>query len=102
MTQAPKRIWRVKPWLDSQQQHGLASWPVEEHAGPEAVEYHRADFSADLVRAAFLAGFNASGEGWNGEYPFRDHGIDPASDEYFIRLMDEAIDAIVAQVMGEK
>ena len=27
-------------------------------------------------RAGFYAGFNASSEGWNGEYPFRDREID--------------------------
>ena len=31
--------------------------------------------------AAYLAGFNYSGEGWNGEFPFRDYGREPQADE---------------------
>ena len=30
---------------------------------------------------AFVAGFQESGEGWNGEYPFDDRGIDIAADD---------------------
>ena len=37
------------------------------------------EFYAELFKA-FVAGFEASGEGWNGEYPFADSGIDVASD----------------------
>lgn len=29
----------------------------------------------EAFRAGFYAGFAASGEGWNGEYPFGDKGI---------------------------
>jgi len=32
------------------------------------------------LNAAYLAGFNASCEGHNGEYPFDDKGINPADD----------------------
>lgn len=30
--------------------------------------------------AAFVAGFNASAEGWNGEFPFGDQGVDPGAE----------------------
>jgi hypothetical protein len=36
----------------------------------------------DAIRAAFFAGFRASGEGWNGEYPFSDHELPVEDDEY--------------------
>lgn len=36
-----------------------------------------------LLKAAFLAGFNVSGEGWNGEYPFSDRGRNPEDDDDF-------------------
>jgi len=29
----------------------------------------------EAFRAGFYAGFAASGEGWNGEYPFGDKGV---------------------------
>lgn len=34
----------------------------------------------NLLNAAYLAGFNASAEGYNGEYPFQDHGTSPEND----------------------
>jgi hypothetical protein len=42
----------------------------------------RAGVEAKL-NAAYLAGFNASGEGWNGEWPFQDKGRDPTEDEHW-------------------
>lgn len=35
-------------------------------------------YEGDLYEA-FVAGFKSSGEGWNGEYPFDDKGIDVAA-----------------------
>ena len=32
-------------------------------------------------RAGFFAGFHATGEGWNGEYPFGDHCMPIEGDE---------------------
>ncbi len=43
MTEAPERIWRVKPWTPDQAKHGLASWTTKEEAGDGATEYVRAD-----------------------------------------------------------
>lgn len=34
-----------------------------------------------LLQRAYLAGFNAAGEGWNGEYPFGAKGTKPTSDK---------------------
>ena len=53
MTEAPERIWRVKPWIPSQYRHGLASWPAEEHAGEGATEYIHADHVNELIAAAY-------------------------------------------------
>jgi hypothetical protein len=33
-----------------------------------------------LLKQAYIAGFNVSGEGWNGEYPYGDRGTNPAKD----------------------
>jgi len=57
MTSAPERIWRVEPWVASQHQHGLASWPVREHAGEGATEYIRADLHAEAIEAAERRGY---------------------------------------------
>ena len=40
--------------------------------------------------AAYLAGFMASGEGWNGEYPFSDHGKRPDNQDHWLDDRDEA------------
>jgi len=41
----------------------------------------------------FYAGFKASGEGWNGEYPFRDKDLDIQQDESVQHELKEAIKA---------
>ncbi len=41
-----------------------------------------------LFEAAYLAGFMASGEGWNGEHPFQDRGLDPSDDDYWRERRD--------------
>jgi hypothetical protein len=66
MSDLPERIWRVKPWSPSQHKHGLASWPIEEQAGPDATEYLRADLHRAEVEAARregrVAGLREAGE----------------------------------------
>jgi hypothetical protein len=53
------------------------------------------DEALDLaLEAAYLAGFNASGEGYNGEYPFRDHGAPPEQDAGWIKNRDNELTAI--------
>ena len=39
------------------------------------------EYLKNLLNAAYLAGFNASGEGYNGEYPFQDCGTSPEKDD---------------------
>lgn len=39
----------------------------------------------------FYAGFRASGEGWNGEYPFADHCRDVEEDESLKQTLEEAL-----------
>jgi hypothetical protein len=48
----------------------------------------------ELLEAAYLAGFNASGEGYNGEYPFQDHNAHPEQDDGWVKGRDKAITAI--------
>ena len=48
MTDAPERIWRVKPMIPDDYQHGMASWPDSYQAGTGATEYVRADIHAAL------------------------------------------------------
>lgn len=50
------------------------------------------------LEAAYLAGWNASGEGYNAEYPFGDHAKNPEEDVVWIKDRDNAIrDALAEQ-----
>jgi hypothetical protein len=46
------------------------------------------------LEAAYFAGFNASGEGYNGEYPFGDHVQDPEEDAAWRKNRDNELTAI--------
>ncbi len=48
-----------------------------------------------VMRAAYLAGFNDSGEGWNGEWPFGDRGLHPEGDDFWCKERDKAIDDLL-------
>jgi len=48
----------------------------------------------ELLEAAYLAGFNASGEGYNGEFPFDDRDQKPQHDFAWCKDRDNAITAI--------
>ena len=50
-----------------------------------------------LVAAAYRAGFEASGEGWNGEYPFGDRNIDLDTDVDWCEIRDRALTALRAK-----
>ena len=52
----------------------------------------------DLLRAAYLAGFNASGEGWNGEYPFHDKGDTPESNPHWIETRDKNLAPLASRL----
>lgn len=47
---------------------------------------------ATARRDGFLAGFKASGEGWNGECPYE--GDNPLDDKYFVDVMEREIRAL--------
>lgn len=49
------------------------------------------------LEAAYLAGFNASGEGYNGEYPFRDHNTYPEQDAGWMRERDKHVEQALAE-----
>ena len=49
------------------------------------------------LEAAYLAGFNASGEGYNGEYPFGDKMQNPAEDRVWKKDRDNYIEEVLAQ-----
>lgn len=42
----------------------------------------------EAMRAAYLAGFMSSGEGGNGEYPYRDKGRNPLDDDWWRAEME--------------
>ncbi len=44
-----------------------------------------------MIRAAYLAGFNASGEAWNGEYPFKDFAKNPEVDQTWVDYREESL-----------
>ena len=54
------------------------------------------DAISRALQRAYLAGFNAAGEGYNGEYPFSDSGRCPSSDEDWITGRDMVIEKLIA------
>jgi hypothetical protein len=51
----------------------------------------------EALKKAFRAGFDASGEGYNGEYPFRDNGRSPETDKDWVAQRDKAVQEILAE-----
>ena len=49
------------------------------------------------LEAAYLAGWNASGEGYNSEYPFGDHARNPEEDAAWIKDRDNALREALAE-----
>lgn len=49
------------------------------------------------LERGFLGGFAASGEGWNGEYPFDDMNENPLEDSHWMENRDKFIAAILAE-----
>jgi hypothetical protein len=49
------------------------------------------------LEAAYLAGWNASGEGYNAEYPFGDHARNPEEDAAWIKDRDNALQKALAE-----
>ena len=50
---------------------------------------------AEIMRRCYLLGFLASGEGHNGEYPYGDHGDDPAKDPDWAERRDTDLFGVV-------
>jgi len=54
------------------------------------------------LEAAYLAGFNASGEGYNGEFPFEDKNKNPEHDSVWCKDRDNDLEeALAKQEQGE-
>ena len=51
----------------------------------------------ELLRAAYLAGFNRTGEGWNAEWPFGHEKRNPEDDANWRERRDEDIMALIAR-----
>lgn len=49
------------------------------------------------IEAAYLAGFNASGKGYNGEYPFQDNGKPPEQYAAWLRDRDNYVSQAIAE-----
>ena len=49
------------------------------------------------LEAAYLAGFNASGEGYNGEYPFGDKMQDPSENRVWKKDRDNYVSQAIAK-----
>ena len=49
------------------------------------------------LEAAYLAGWNASGEGYNAEYPFGDHARNPEEDAAWLKDRDNALQEALAE-----
>ena len=54
-----------------------------------------------IAEKAYLAGFNAAGEGYNGEWPFHDKGISPDTDEGWLIGRDMTLAALLPAGEGE-
>ena len=56
---------------------------------------HTKDEALDkALEAAYLAGFNASGEGYNFEHPFQRHNAHPEQDAGWVKGRDNKLSAI--------
>ena len=53
-----------------------------------------------LLEKAYLAGFSASGEGYNGEYPFRDKGLWPDDNADWCQERDEKLKELLEDKNG--
>lgn len=85
MTNAPKRIWGVS---------GIAGFVSANDYDNGDTEYHRADLSADLVRAGYIAGV------MDVQKIASDAEVFDVSDEAeYLSADPAAVAAIVAQVM---
>ena len=54
------------------------------------------------LEKAYLAGFNAGGEGYNAEYPFSDRGEPPNENRGWVKDRDEYISQAIAEAEKER
>jgi hypothetical protein len=66
-------------------------------AAAPAEKAHKEDEAREAWKRGYLAGFMASGEGWNGEYPFQDASRNAEQDEYWIECRDATLAALAAE-----
>jgi len=82
---------------------GIASFLVEswgsEQACIEAAWHHAYDTAPRevTVQEAYLAGFMAAGEGYNGEYPFQDKDASPEDCDMWVNQRDEDLRALAQE-----
>lgn len=71
------------------------------HGGPavliDIIASALAKAEREGMERAYLAGFAASGEGWNGEYPFSDHAGSPLDDDDWCEMRDRFITEILSE-----
>lgn len=51
--------------------------------------------------AAYLAGFNASGQGWNAEHPFQDYNEHPEKDAGWVQKRDKFVEQALSAQQGQ-
>lgn len=51
----------------------------------------------EALKAAYLAGFNASGEGYNGEYPYGDRGQNAEDDAVWCKDRENYVNQALAE-----
>ena len=99
MTDAPKTIWRVKPWTPSQHQHGLVTWPIQEQAGPDATQYTRTD-SIPSPDALICAALEAAAEKAKNKLEQKQLFKEAQSVSDAIRALKDDLAAIKAKAEG--
>jgi len=65
----------------------------------EAQAQHLIEWATQIAKAAYLIGFKASGEGWNGEYPFE--GVDATVDAYWLERREKTLSPLISKIKGE-
>lgn len=70
---------------------GLRACEGEMSADPQAAKM------LEIVMKAYLAGFASTGEGWNGEHPFSDRGLNPLDDADWCEMRDKFIASILSE-----
>ena len=53
-----------------------------------------------LLEKAYLTGFNATGEGYNGEYPYGDRNLNPEEDTEWLERRDEKLKELLEETNG--